>query len=195
MDDRPAGAIMEMMNPAAALSHRDSPSASAPSAAELAAVAVGFRIRHLGISTVRGTFSGCCAHVERADGGLRIEGTVDVASVVSGNDIRDSRLRGEFFEADRFPHMAFTGTLADGADRLEGELTIRAMTRPLTLRVTREVLPGGSLRLVAEGELSRTAFDLDWGALREAGRLVVADRVKVRAEAVLAPDGARLRAA
>lgn len=186
---------MVVMNPAAALSHPDSAASSAGSAADLSAVAVGFRIRHLGIATVRGTFSDCSARVEEVDGGLRIEGAVAVASVASGNDIRDNRLRGEFFEADRFPHMTFAGTLADGADRLEGELTIRATTRPLTLRVTREALRGGSVRLVAEGELSRTAFDLDWGALREAGRLVVADRVKVRAEAVLAPDAPRLRAA
>lgn len=186
---------MVVMNPAAAVSHTDSPTTSARSAADLAAVAVGFRIRHLGIATVRGTFSDCSARVERVDGGLQIEGTVEVASVASGNDIRDSRLRGEFFEADRFPRMAFTGLLADGADRLEGELTIRAATRPLALRITREALGDGSVRLVAEGELSRTAFDLDWGALREAGRLVVADRVKVRAEAVLAPETARLRVA
>lgn len=194
MDDRPSAAIMVVMNPAAALSRPDSAAPSARAASDLTAVAVGFRIRHLGIATVRGTFSDCSARVERVDGGLRIEGTVGVASVASGNDIRDNRLRGEFFEVDRSPHMVFTGTLADGADRLEGELTIRATTRPLSLRVTREALRDGSVRLVAEGELSRTAFDLDWGALREAGRLVVADRVKVRAEAVLAPDATRLRA-
>jgi len=175
------------MNPTT-LPHTASSATSGRWTVDAGASSVGFRIRHLGLATVRGTFTSFASIAERVDGGLRIEGTIDAASVTTGNDIRDSRLRGEFFDSARFPELRFSGTLADGADRLEGALTIRSTTRPVVLKIKRETLADGAVRLVGEGELSRTAFDLDWGALREAGRLVVADRVKIRAEAVLRPS-------
>jgi polyisoprenoid-binding protein YceI len=150
---------------------------------------VGFRVRHLGVATVRGSFEGLAADARRVDGRLEITGSVRADTVASGSDIRDTRLRNEFFGVDAHPTIAFHGSLEEGAEMIEGELTIRDVRRPVRLElVRRELLADGSLHLTAEGQISRKAFDLDWDALREAGRLLVADTVKLRADAVLHPQ-------
>lgn len=141
---------------------------------------VGFQIRHLGVATVRGTFSSLAADVESG----AVRGEVDVASVDTGDAIRDRRLRTEFFAADAFPSIAFEG-LAEGGKRIDGSLTIRGATRPLSLTVRSERLDDGAVRLRASGRLRRSDFGLDWEALRQAGRLLVADSVRVFADVVL----------
>ena len=141
---------------------------------------VGFLIRHLGVATVRGTFSSFAADVESGS----VRGEVGVASVDTGDPIRDRRLRTEFFGADDFPSIAFEG-LTEGASRIDGSLTIRGATRPLSLTVRSERLDDGAVRLRASGRLRRSDFGLDWDALRKAGRLLVADNVRVFADVVL----------
>jgi polyisoprenoid-binding protein YceI len=150
---------------------------------------VGFLIRHLGVATVRGSFASFDGRIDDADGHLRIAGRVDVASVDTGDEIRDRRLREEFFAADRFPAMSFDAVTAIpalvGSWRVEGELTIRDSTRPFALTVTAETLDDSTLRLLADGRLTRSEFGLEWDALKQAGRLLVADHVRVYADVVL----------
>jgi polyisoprenoid-binding protein YceI len=140
---------------------------------------IGFAVRHLGIATVRGQFTAFSGDLD-ADG-ARL--SVDAASVDTGEPIRDRRLRTEFFDADRFPAIAFR---ANGiGPTIRGELTICGVTRPITLRADLERLEDDSIRVRAEGRIRRTDFGLDWDALRQAGRLVVADHVRLTADVVL----------
>jgi polyisoprenoid-binding protein YceI len=140
---------------------------------------IGFTIRHMGVATVRGEFTSF--HGDLDDDGARL--SVDAASVDTGNAVRDGRLRDEFFDAERFPALTFR------ADRLgktiHGELTICGVTRPIALKADVERLEDHSVRLRAEGRIRRTDFGLDWDALRQAGRLLVADHVRVTADVVL----------
>jgi polyisoprenoid-binding protein YceI len=123
------------------------------------------------------------------EAGLHADATVDVASVETGDRIRDGRLRSEFFDAEHFPAVAFRAGRAvpmrSGGWLLRSDVTIRGITRPVELRATAEPLDDRTVRVRADGEIRRTDFGLDWDALRMAGRLVVSDRVRLTADAVL----------
>jgi len=99
-------------------------------------------------------------------------------------------LREEFFDAEHFPTMSFEAVTAvpvlQGTWRLDGNLTIRGTTRPFSLTVRPDVLDAWSVRLRPEGRLTRSQFGLEWDALRQAGRLLVADHVRVIADIVIA---------
>jgi polyisoprenoid-binding protein YceI len=141
---------------------------------------IGFHIRHMGVATVHGEFTSFSGSVE-PDGGRLV---VDAASVDTGDSIRDRRLREEFFDAGSFPTIEFR---TDGiADTMRGELTICGVTRPVDLHVVAEPLADDRVRIRAEGRIRRSDFGLDWDALRKAGRLIVADHVRLHADVVLA---------
>jgi polyisoprenoid-binding protein YceI len=150
---------------------------------------VGFLIRHMGVATVRGRFSSFTGRIDVTDAGLRADGIVDVASVDTGDGIRDGRLRAEFFEAERFPAMTFRAERAvptpKGRWLLGGDLTIRGVARPVALLARAEPLDDHTVRVCADGKIRRTDFGLDWDALRQAGRLLVADHVRLTADVVL----------
>jgi polyisoprenoid-binding protein YceI len=154
---------------------------------------VVFLIRHMGVATVRGGFSSFHGRVDVTEAGLDVEAIVDVASVESGDDIRDARLRTEFFDAEHFPAMAYRAERAapmrSGGWLLGGDLTIRGVTRPVELRATAEGLDDETVRVRADGEIRRTDFGLDWEALRKGGRLLVADRLRLTADVVLIRSG------
>ena len=149
---------------------------------------VGFLVRHLGVSTVRGTFATFEADFEEGAAGLRVHGEVDARSVDTGEPIRDGRLRDEFFDAPEFPVITFDG-LASAGSGVRGLLTIRGVTRPVRLELTSETLGDGAVHLHAEGRIRRSDFGLDWDALRQAGRLLVSDRVRLFADVVVRPSG------
>ena len=132
---------------------------------------VGFRVRHFGFSTVKGRFT----HFAGAVGPGGAAGHVFVDSIDTGQPVRDARLRTELFDEERFPQIAF---VAPGglAPRLEGSLTIRDVSRPVVFDVSAWSVDG-EVVVRATASISRRAFGLDWAALREAGRLVVSDRV------------------
>jgi len=159
---------------------------------------IAFRVRHFGVTTVRGHFESFACRLEADHDGLRVEGHVDVASVDTGNRIRDARLRSEFFDVERYPASSLRASVAEADRRLVGELTIRGVTRPIELVLTVDVDRDGTVRLRGEGSIRRSDFGLEWDALRQAGRLLVADEVRLRADVVFAGSsshGARLTAA
>ena len=143
---------------------------------------VAFRVRHFGVATVCGHFQSFDGRIEAGADGLRVEGRVDVASVDSGHPVRDERLRAEFFDAARHPAITLR---ASGVELLRGTLTIHGVSRPVELALTVEALEDGSPRLRAEATLQRSDFGLEWDALRQAGRLLVSDEVRLVADVVL----------
>jgi polyisoprenoid-binding protein YceI len=138
---------------------------------------VGFAIRHLGVSKVRGSFQKFTADVvvgaTPADSSLTV--VVDVASLDTGNAERDAHvLSHELLDVARRPTLTFHGhdLVGDGDDRvLTGELTIGEVTRPLELEVEFggvEAFPldgRGHAGFEARGEIRRKDFGLDTGLL------------------------------
>jgi polyisoprenoid-binding protein YceI len=159
---------------------------------------VAFIGRHFMLTKVRGRFTGVTGAIEVAQepGESAVEVTIDMASVESGNQARDDHLRSpDFFDAAGHPTATFTGSAAGWQGThgtLAGELTIRGITRPVTLQV--EYLghaadPWGGQRAIfsAEATLNREDWGLTWNMPLDGGGLLVSReiRIEINAEAVL----------
>jgi polyisoprenoid-binding protein YceI len=151
---------------------------------------VGFAVKHMGVSTVRGQFNEFDGTVEIAEDGLATAyGTVKTASVDTREPQRDEHLRSpDFFDAANNPELTFRSTSIQPRDEDEftitGELTINGVTREVELdaEVTgSDVDPQGNTRVGLEvtGELSRKDFEMRFNAALGSGNLVVADKVKL----------------
>ena len=151
---------------------------------------VGFAVKHMGVSTVRGQFNEVDGTVEIAEDGLATAyGTVKTASVDTREPQRDEHLRSpDFFDAANNPELTFRSTSIQPRDEDEftitGELTINGVTREVELdaEVTgSDVDPQGNTRVGLEvtGELSRKDFEMRFNAALGSGNLVVADKVKL----------------
>lgn len=153
---------------------------------------VDFAVKHLMISTVRGQFRQFEAtlYIDEANPeNSRVEGSVDIASIDTGEPDRDAHLRSDdFFNAERFPKMSFRSKRLQmkGADefKLTGDLTIRDVTREIELEGEFEGRvkdPWGNERigLSAEGSISREEFGVHWNQALETGGWVVGDKVKI----------------
>jgi polyisoprenoid-binding protein YceI len=162
---------------------------------------IGFSVRHMMVSNVRGRFTGFEAVIVTAESVLdsTATATIAMASVSTGNDQRDDDLRSErFFDVDAHPEMTFssTGVRADDDGLLlDGELTIRGITRPITLQVEIGGFgpdPFGKTRagFSATSEIQRSDFGMTGNMLIEGGGVVIADKVKIHLEleAVLQSD-------
>lgn len=149
---------------------------------------VEFGVKHLMISTVRGSFkevSGAVAMGDRPS----VEVSIPVATIDTGVAPRDEHLRSaDFFDAANHPVMTYTGTLVEGdletGGTLAGDLTIRGVTRPVALAVEANGEmkdPWGNTRLgfTATGSLNRTDFGLTWNQALEAGGVLVGEKVKL----------------
>ena len=159
---------------------------------------VAFIGRHFMLTKVRGRFTGVTGAITVAEepGESTAEITIDMASVESGSQARDDHLRSpDFFDVTRHPAATFSGRGAGWQGtrgQLAGELTIRGVTRRVTLQV--EYLghvadPWGGQRAVftAQGTLNREDWDLTWNMPLDGGGLLVSRdiRIEIEAEAVL----------
>jgi polyisoprenoid-binding protein YceI len=156
---------------------------------------VTFTARHLMVTRVRGRFPLAAGRVVIAENPLEssVEATVEVARVDSGDAGRDEHLRSpDFFDVDHHPTVSFRSTgveaAGDGAYRLTGDLTIKDVTKPVTLDL--EYLgtissPWGDRRagFSASTEVSRKDWGLNWNVALEAGGVVVGDKIKLNIDA------------
>jgi polyisoprenoid-binding protein YceI len=148
---------------------------------------VGFAVKHMGIATVRGAFKGFAGTVDATGDAPVLQGSVEVATVDTGEENRDGHLKApDFFDVDRYPQITFhsTGTesAADGALTLAGEITIKGVTQPIELTGTiaeNGEDPWGNQRvgLELEGTIDRREFDLKWNQTLPNGNLLVANDV------------------
>lgn len=151
---------------------------------------VEFAVRHMGLAHVRGRFEAFRIDVE-ADGNGRPERVVavlDAGSITTGVDDRDAHLRSaDFLNVERYPELRFTSSnvahLGDGRYRVEGDLTIRDATHPVTFEATvSDVIkdPWGNQRVAAEanGRIDRTTWGLTWNQVLEAGSLLVGNEIR-----------------
>jgi polyisoprenoid-binding protein YceI len=150
---------------------------------------VGFAVRHMGIATVRGTFRSFQGTIDATGDAPVLEGTVETASVDTGEENRDGHLKSpEFFDAERHPQISFHSTTTeaagDGSIRLAGEITIKGISKPIELTGTvaeNGEDPWGNERVGLELETSidRRDFDLKWNQTLPNGNLLVANEVKL----------------
>lgn len=148
---------------------------------------VGFDVRHLKITHVRGCFRAVAAAIScDSQGVASIAGLVSVASIDAGDPRRDARLcTKDFFDVEHHPAISFSGVTAPVAagDPLvvRGTMTMRGASRPLELRAESSPAADGNgndaLRIRAHGEVSRREFGLAWDSAFAAGGLVINDRV------------------
>ncbi|HLA64920.1 MAG TPA: YceI family protein [Rhodothermales bacterium] len=153
---------------------------------------MGFVVRHLGFSKVRGAF-------EQFEGTVRMDpsdlstlqtaGSVQTASITTNEEKRDAHLRSaDFFEADTYPTLTFTSTGVSGVSgesfTLAGDLTMRGITHPVTLQA--EYLgeggdPWGGTRVAFEAKtkVNRKDWGLNWNVALEAGGFLVSEEVEI----------------
>lgn len=152
---------------------------------------VGFKVRHLGISNVRGAFGDYEATVQFDPedlSAISVEATIQASSIDTGNQRRDDHLRSDdFFNAEAFPELRFASKEArniDGGEfELVGDLTIRDVTKEVVLEV--EFLGMGAGRngrkagFEARVVIDRFDYNLKFDALTETGGLVVGSDVEI----------------
>jgi len=155
---------------------------------------VSFSVRHLAISKVRGTFEKFDVTVVTAENPAdsTVSASVEIASVNTNQKDRDAHLKtSDFFLAEEFPTMDFvsTGISKDGDDfLLEGNLTLRGVTKPVTLKAEfggiitdgyGQVKAGAS----ATTKINRKDFGVNWNAALEGGGFTLGDDVTISIEA------------
>ncbi len=160
---------------------------------------LGFAVRHMAVSKVRGglnTFEGTLVIGEDPLDST-VEVAIDATSVDTRDEARDNHLRSnDFFDVENHPKWTFVSTAirptGDDQWEVDGDLTIRGVTRPVTLHTVFEGVvrdPYGNLRLgfTATTSIDRNEFGVAFNAVMEAGGVVVAKKVdiEIEAEAVL----------
>lgn len=172
---------------------------------------IGFAVRHLMISTVRGRFGSVTGTVladEENPKNSKIDVSVDVTSIDTRQEMRDNHLRSaDFFDAANHPTMHFVSKRIEGNVpenfKIIGDLTIRGNTHEATLNASLEgrgMDPWGNERagFSATGKIDRREFGLQWNQAMETGGVVVGDEVKLSIDVELvkqAPKPAAVGAA
>lgn len=155
---------------------------------------VGFTVRHLMVSKVRGSFSDYSTDIEIGDRpeDSRVDVTIQTASITTGDEQRDGHLTSpDFLDVAAYPTMTFRTLSVEPTSEdewdIHGELTVRDVTRPVTLAVefagvSRD--PWGNTRagFSASTELDREDFGLTWNQALESGGVLVGKKVKIEIE-------------
>ncbi len=161
---------------------------------------IQFSVKHMGISTVRGTFDTFTGTLSEENGQVKqMTVEIDVASLTTGNAQRDGHLKSaDFFALEEYPKTLFSLTefTRQGDDiTATGDLTIRGVSHPVSL--TGEVGgpskdPWGNERVSASlaGKISRKHWGLVWNVALEAGGVLVSDDVKLSIEVQALPTAA-----
>lgn|SRR5690606_11629856 len=170
---------------------------------------VGFTVRHLMVSKVRGSFekvSGTVKYDPNEPEKIVIDATIDAASINTGEAKRDEHLRSpDFFDVAKHPTLTFKSKKAKvlGKGKLEviGDLTIRGVTKEVTLQVEgldQEIKdPWGNVRrgATATTRINRKDFGLAWNQVLETGGVVVGEDVDIQIDVELIRQAAKEEAA
>ena len=154
---------------------------------------VGFSVRHMMISKVRGAFGVKSATIVAPENPLEVTVVAQVAapSLDTQAEGRDAHLRsGDFFDVEAYPTLNFvsTGVRVEGGDFLvDGDLTIRDITKPVTFELEFNgfgVDPWGNYKAGASAKtvINREDFGLTWNAALEAGGVLVGKDVTITLE-------------
>lgn len=155
---------------------------------------VGFKVKHMMISNVRGAFERFDASaVTTSDdfSNAHFEFTADIDSIQTGVVDRDNHLKSDdFFNAEAYPKLKFKSTTVerDGDDLvIEGMMTIRDIEKPISLKaefggVATDPYGQTKAGFTINGKIKRSDYNLKWNAITEAGSIVVGDEIKLESE-------------
>ena len=156
---------------------------------------LGFKIKHLMISSVSGSLKSFQAEVE-TDGVDFTTGQIslsaDMASISTNNDQRDAHLRtSDFFEVEKYPELKFTSTKLEKIDSdtfaLFGDLTIKGVTKPIKLNVefngvTKDPWGGERAGFVVTGKMNRSDWGVNFNGVLETGGVMLSEEVRIFSE-------------
>jgi len=147
---------------------------------------VGFKVKHLMISTVRGSFNGFGGKLTGDLNNLSVYFTINTGTINTNNVDRDNHLKSpEFFDSEKYQTITFVSNGYNVEDtEITGDLTIKGVTRVVTLNSQyngTSVDPWGNKKHGFEfsGEISRDDFDLTWNATLDTGGVLVSDKVNM----------------
>lgn len=159
---------------------------------------VQFKVKHLVISTVTGSFKTFEGTVETENedfDGARVTFSADTTSIDTNQAQRDEHLKSaEFFDSEKHPKLSFSGVAVKTGDdtyTLKGDLSVKDVTKPFEFKAEY----GGSMTdfygnnkagFEITGKINRKEFGLTWSAVTEAGGVVVGDDVKIIANIQIA---------
>ena len=155
---------------------------------------VGFTVKHMMITNVNGNFATYDANIDFDPATKTFKtfsATVETNSINTGIEKRDDHLRSEdFFASEKFPKMTFemTSYKADGDDgEMKGNLTIRGITKPVTLKVEdigtiKDFKNQNRVGFSLKGKINRMDYDLKWNKALELGGVAVDEEVKITVE-------------
>jgi polyisoprenoid-binding protein YceI len=162
---------------------------------------LGFKIKHLMISNVSGTFSEYEANMETENDDFstaQIHATIKAASVSTNNKQRDQHLQnGDFFEVEKYPEITFWSTRVEKLDHEQfvvyGDITLKGITKPVKLNVeysgvTRDPWGGQRAGFTITGKIIRSEFGLSFNSVLETGGLALSDEVKIHSEVQLVKE-------
>jgi polyisoprenoid-binding protein YceI len=157
---------------------------------------VGFSVRHMGVSNVKGHFDQFAGSLVLDQGALQqASATIQVKSINTGIEKRDNHLRtADFFEATKYPEITFKSRRVEkSGDQtiLIGDFTMRGVTKELRLPVTvngpiKDPQGNSRIGLEAKTTVNRKDYGMKFNAVMETGSLMVGDEVtiEINAEAV-----------
>ncbi|MEK6783141.1 MAG: YceI family protein [Bacteroidota bacterium] len=164
---------------------------------------IQFNATHMVVSEVNGAFKeyeGSVISNSDDFNGAEVEITIKTASISTGIDNRDGHLKSDdFFNAEKYPDAKFKGTLvkADGKYTLNGDLTLRDVTRPASFDVTYggtiDTGKGIKAGFKLSGKINRLEYGLKWSNKLASGELVVGDQVEIVCKVELNKDQVELK--
>ena len=154
---------------------------------------VGFSVRHMMVSKVRGRFTAFSGQIVTADDPTKssVTAEIDLSSINTGQEQRDEHIKSaDFFEVETYPTMTYSSTgirVEDGEYVLDGDLTLKGVTRSVPLHLELNGFgpdPYGGVRagFTATGEINRRDFNVNFSAPMQNGGVVVADKISLHLE-------------
>jgi polyisoprenoid-binding protein YceI len=154
---------------------------------------VGFSVRHMMVSKVRGRFTTFSGQLVTGDdpAASSVTAEIDLSSIDTGNEQRDGHIKSaDFFEVETYPTMTYKSTgirVEDGEYVLDGDLTLKGVTKNVPLRLELNGFgqdPYGGYRagFTATGELNRSDFNVSFNAPMQNGGVVVGDKITLHLE-------------
>jgi len=154
---------------------------------------IGFSVRHFGITETEGQFKKAQATIVTSKedfSDVKVTVTIDTNSIDTNDAQRDGHLKSaDFFDTEKYPTIQFDGESLQKTEennyKLLGNLTIKGITRPLTLdmgfagRVPKDPFGNTKAGLLLQGKINRKDFGLVWNVALDHGGVAVSDAVKI----------------
>ena len=169
--------------------------------------ALDFKIKHLMITNVSGSFKNFNAEVETNGTDFStaaIQLKAEISSIDTNNAQRDGHLRtSDFFEAEKYPEMIFESTKVEKVDEEDyhvlGNLTMKGITKPVKLNVKfggviKDPWGGERAGFLITGNINRTDWGINFNTVLETGNLMLAEDVKINSEIELVKQAALVAA-